>query len=112
MNFKPFNIHHFTNDAVAKNLKFRGFTAVVSPGKEDRSVDVCVAYCSKDDLYCRKTGVYMANSQEIGEGYVFTCNARELLDQLDERAYNMKCITVDHQNVGIIDKTFLYKYLF
>lgn len=112
MNFKPFNIHHFHNGSVAKTLKFRGFTAVVSPGKDTRSVDVQMSFCSKKDIYCRKTGVSTAESRDKGEGYLFSCNARELLNQLDERAYTMKCATVDHTGVEIIDKVFLYKYLF
>lgn len=112
MNFKAFNIHHFNNGSVAKNLKFRGFTAIVSPGKDERSVDVQMAFCSKNDIYCRKTGVSMAESRDKGEGSLFTCNARELLDMLDEKAFDIKCETVDHTGVAIIDKVFLYKYLF
>lgn len=112
MDFKPFNIHHFNNGFVAKNLKFRGFTAVVSPGKEERSVDVQVAYCSKTDVYCRKVGVQMALSTEKGEGFVFTCNARELLAELNDRAFDMKCERVDHTGAYITHKEFLYKYLF
>lgn len=111
MNFKPFNIHHFTNGAVAKNIKFRGFTAIVTPGKAARSVDVQMSFCSKKDIYCRKTAVAAAYDRE-SEGYLFTCNARELLDKLDEYAFNMKCQRVDHTGVKITDKEFLYKYLF
>lgn len=111
MNFKPFNIHHFHNGAVAKNLKFRGFTAVISPGKAERSVDVRMSFCSKKDIYCRKTGVSAANDSK-SEGTAFTCNARELLNMVSYTAQNFKCATVDHTGADITNKEFLYKYLF
>lgn len=111
MDFKTFNIHHFSNGAVAHKLKFRGFTAIVSPGKKERSVDVRMALCSKKDIYCRKTGVQAA-SDEKSEGYTFTCNARELLNELDDRSFSMKCNRVDHSGLAVTDKEFLYKYLF
>lgn len=111
MNFKPFNIHHFTNEAVAKNLKFRGFTAIVSPGKGERSIEVRMSFCSKVDLYCRKTGVLRATDSE-SEGTTFVCNARELLYMLSYTAQNFKCTTVDHYGLEITGKEFLYRYLF
>jgi hypothetical protein len=111
VNFKSFNIHHFNNGNVAHKHKFRGFTAIVSPGKEERSVDVSMSFCSKNDMYCRKEGAKRA-SDINGAGVVFTCNARELLEELDEHAYTNRCETVDHSGMLITDKQFLYKYLF
>ena len=111
MNFKSFNIHHFFNGAVANKYKFRGFTAIVSPGKDERTVDVSMSFCSKNDMYCRKEGVQRANDRS-SEGYLFTCNARDLLDELHDRAHDMKCVTVDHQGHRMYDKQFLYKYMF
>jgi len=111
MNFKPFNIHHFNNGNVAKNIKFRGFTAIVSPGKAERTVDVSMSFCSKSDLYCRKEGVKRANDSE-SEGFRFTCNARDLLTELDDKADSIRCETVDHLGWRITDKEFLFKYLF
>lgn len=111
MNFKPFNIHHFSNGNVAHKLKYRGFTAIVSPGKGERNVDVRMVFCSKQDMYCRKTGVMAANDSESA-GVVFSCNARDMLYEIEERADQHKCEKVDHSGVHILDKQFLYKYLF
>jgi hypothetical protein len=111
MNFKSFNIHHFNNGNIAHKLKYRGFTAIVSPGKGERDVDVQLVFCSKQDMYCRKTGVEKAMDRESA-GTVFTCNARDLLDELDYAAQSYKCEKVDHNGTHILDKQFLYKYLF
>jgi hypothetical protein len=111
MNFKPFHIHHFNNGNVAKKTKFRGFTAVVSPGKDERQVDVSMSFCSKNDVYCRKTGVQRANDSE-SEGFRFTCNARDLLSELDDKAESINCHLLDERGYYVTDKQFLYKYLF
>jgi len=107
MNFKPFNIHHFSNGDVAKNLRYRGFTAIVEPAEGERDVEVHMSFCSKSDMYCRKTGVAAANDQTS-----FVCNARDLLDEIHFVATEERCETVDHSGIDIRDKQFLYKYLF
>jgi hypothetical protein len=43
---------------------------------------------------------------------VFSCNARDMLYEIEERADQHKCEKVDHSGVHILDKQFLYKYLF
>jgi hypothetical protein len=107
MNFKPFNIHRFTNDPKVRGI--RGFTAVVEPSATDeRKVRVRMAFCQWRDMYCRKVGVQKALNTPCVD---FECNARETLDKIQEQ--------VDHRPLNdfsldcwIRTETELYKYFF
>ena len=57
--------------------KFNGFTAKVEPTDNPRTVKVAVAFCSKKDHFCKKTG------RDVVEQHTFTeINKRTLPDWL------------------------------
>lgn len=53
-NFKPFYVH-FHKPPSRPTHDPRGFTALVSPGADDRVV-IQLTKCSGKDAFCRKTG--------------------------------------------------------
>jgi len=55
--FKPFYVHRFYAPCKLTNRHPRGFTAMVSPVKDDHSVvQLQATFCSPKDQFCRKTG--------------------------------------------------------
>lgn len=92
LNFKPFYIHRCRNrtrrDSHRMQNTPRGFTVLVEPSGNERTLTIRLAMCNYKDEFSKKEGRLFANSVEEAQ----EINARDLpiyLTKLTGRIYGM-----------------------
>lgn len=77
LNFKPFYIHHNRQrrrmDSAALRALPRGFTALIAPSGNERTINFQIIHCAYTDDFCKRDG-----RSHVAETFIHEINAREL----------------------------------